>query len=164
MIVGLGADAGEAARRKPTRVTPPDLKILAVTMTPDPYQPGGEPLEVRIDLELPEEIAEGTLLDLSVLIASPSRTSMRFLSQRDPVESHQPIESAERAAIGGKTKPRISVTLTWDGTDQSRQVVAAGRFTYEIRAKLLGAGDRGPRTQMVSWPKRGTLEVVEAGR
>jgi hypothetical protein len=28
-----------------------------------------------------------------------------------------------------------------------------------LRAKLLSNGEKGPRTQMVSWPKRGTLEI-----
>jgi hypothetical protein len=28
-----------------------------------------------------------------------------------------------------------------------------------VRVKLLANGEKGPRTQMVAWPKRGTIEV-----
>jgi len=54
---------------------------------------------------------------------------------------------------------RIVVTLTWDGRDQTKQVVINGKYGYEVRAKLLVVGENGPRTLMVSWPKHGTLEV-----
>ena len=30
---------------------------------------------------------------------------------------------------------------------------------FEVRAKLLANGEKGPRTQTVGWPKRGTIEV-----
>lgn len=53
----------------------------------------------------------------------------------------------------------MAVTLTWDGTDQSRQLVDRGKYAYEVRAKLLAVGEKGPRTQMVSWPTRGVVEV-----
>jgi hypothetical protein len=43
--------------------------------------------------------------------------------------------------------------------DQSKQLAESGRYQYEIRAKLLALGENGPRTQMNSWPKRGTLTV-----
>jgi hypothetical protein len=53
----------------------------------------------------------------------------------------------------------MQVKLVWDGMDQSKQAVPEGLYTYEVRAKLLNVGDSGPRTQMVSWPKRGTFVV-----
>ncbi|MGH7164559.1 MAG: hypothetical protein ACREIS_03420, partial [Nitrospiraceae bacterium] len=46
---------------------------------------------------------------------------------------------------------RMTITLTWDGNDQTGQRVQQGRFDYEVRAKLLVVGENGPRTQMVSW-------------
>jgi hypothetical protein len=80
---------------------------------------------------------------------------MRFLSDRQPLEF--PVEAEQAEAPGGK--PRVLVKLIWDGTDQARQPVMSGLYRYEVRAKLLAVGESGPRTQMVSWPKRGTLEV-----
>ena len=56
-------------------------------------------------------------------------------------------------------KPRANLHLSWDGKDQTKQMVQTGRYDYEIRAKLLEVSDKGPRTQMVAWPKRGVLEV-----
>jgi hypothetical protein len=49
--------------------------------------------------------------------------------------------------------------LTWNGLDHKKQPATAGTYSFEVRAKLLMNGDKGPRTMMVSWPKRGTLEV-----
>ena len=60
---------------------------------------------------------------------------------------------------GDRRMSRIAVTLTWDGRDQTKQVVINGKYGYEVRAKLLVVGENGLRTLMVSWPKHGTLEV-----
>jgi hypothetical protein len=43
--------------------------------------------------------------------------------------------------------------------DHTKTPAEAGTYHFELRAKLLSNGDKGPRTLMVSWPKRGTLEV-----
>ena len=64
-----------------------------------------------------------------------------------------------RRSDGEGKMSRIAVTLTWDGRDQTKQVVINGKYGYEVRAKLLVVGENGPRTLMVSWPKHGTLEV-----
>ncbi|HZS11282.1 MAG TPA: hypothetical protein VFA38_03460 [Nitrospirales bacterium] len=143
----------DAARKKSRPVVAPDLKILSVGVAPDPYDVGDGPLDFHVEIELPDETAPGTLLDVSALIASPSRRSMRFLANREPVDARV---FSKTAADG---KRHVAVVLSWDGTDQSRRVVTAGRFSYEIRAKLLTNGDRGPHTQMTSWPKRGTVDV-----
>lgn len=185
LLVLLQAGVAEA-KRKPQPKSPPDLRILSVTVSSESYFPGHGTLEFAIEVELPKAIAGDTILEVSSLISSPSKRSMRFLSSRQPVEarlpatsstamespesSHQggPGESTPAGGAGGRAvrqssaespPPRIAVTLTWDGTDQTKQLVGHGRYSYEVRAKLLAVGEKGPRTQMVSWPKRGTVEV-----
>lgn len=68
-------------------------------------------------------------------------------------------DNGVRRSDGEGKMSRIAVTLTWDGRDQTKQVVINGKYGYEVRAKLLVVGENGPRTLMVSWPKHGTLEV-----
>jgi hypothetical protein len=89
---------------------------------------------------------------VSSLVSSPSKTSIRFLSLRKPLESSV-------ATPVSTEPPRISIVLTWDGMDHTKTPAEAGTYHFELRAKLLSNGDKGPRTLMVSWPKRGTLEV-----
>jgi len=141
------------AKQKSVRT--PDLRILDVSLSPIPYLPTDGPLELVIEVELPVEINGTTMLEVSSMISSPSRHSFRFLSNRQPVEA----SSLSTQAASGEGKARLAVTLTWDGTDQTMRRVEGGRYTYEIRAKLFTVGDDGPRTQMVSWPRRGTIEV-----
>ena len=43
--------------------------------------------------------------------------------------------------------------------DQTKAPAEAGIYQFELRAKLLSNGEKGQRTLMLSWPKRGTLEV-----
>ncbi|OGW67474.1 MAG: hypothetical protein A3H49_03490 [Nitrospirae bacterium RIFCSPLOWO2_02_FULL_62_14] len=119
-----------------------------MTLSPDAYVPGQGVLEVSVEIEIPTYLDGGLLLEVSSLISSPSKRSMRFLSSRQPV-AMLPADSASR----------MTVTLTWDGKNQHEQVVGAGRYAYEIKAKLLAVGEKGPRTLMNSWPKRGVIEV-----
>jgi len=100
------------------------------------------------------------LLEVSSLISSQSKRSMRFLASRQAVSDQPASDPPPKAQTAADSPPsRIVVKLTWDGTDQTKQLVEHGRYRYEVRAKLLVVGENGPRTQMVSWPKRGTLEV-----
>jgi hypothetical protein len=177
------------AKRKPVQADPPDLRIVAVTVAPGPYSPGEGSLDFTVEVELPHDLNGATMLEVSSLISSPSKSSLRFLASRQPVTVSTPADSAPQAeppAAGplekaGESAPdgsaadtrdngvrrsdgdgkmsRIAVTLTWDGRDQTKQVVINGKYGYEVRAKLLVVGENGPRTLMVSWPKRGTLEV-----
>jgi hypothetical protein len=91
-------------------------------------------------------------LEVSSLVTSPSKRSIRFLSLRKPLESPAvtPINTDRRT---------IPVVLTWDGMDHTKAPAEAGIYQFELRAKLLSNGEKGPRTLMLSWPKRGTLEV-----
>ena len=142
LLVAPAADA----KRPPA--PEPDLRIVRVTLSPDAYVPGQGVLEGSVYIEIPTYLDGGLLLEVSSLISSPSKRSMRFLSSRQPV-AMLPADSASR----------MTVTLTWDGKNQHEQVVGAGRYAYEIKAKLLAVGEKGPRTLMNSWPKRGVIEV-----
>ncbi len=144
-----------SAKPKPAKTKPPDLRIVTVIFSPEPFSLTSGALELAVEVELPADVNGATILEVSSFISSPSRRFMRFLSDRQPLEF--PVEAEQAEAPGGK--PRVLVKLIWDGTDQARQPVMSGLYRYEVRAKLLAVGESGPRTQMVSWPKRGTLEV-----
>ena len=83
----LSAPAAEAKRRP---VAEPDLRIVQVTMSSANYVPGQGMLDVAVEVELPSDLDGDTLLEVSTLISSPSKRSMRFLSARQPVPSPQP--------------------------------------------------------------------------
>jgi len=147
VLAGMLLGAPAAGAKRPPAIEP-DLRIIQVTMSTDAYVPGQGMLGVAVEVELPSYLDGEMLLEVSSLISSPSKRSMRFLSARQPITIPLP---------GGAS--RMTVTLTWDGADQHEQVVGQGRYAYEIKAKLLAVGEKGPRTLMNSWPKRGAIEV-----
>jgi hypothetical protein len=130
----------------------PELKILDLNVSPSPYTFSSGPLQFSALVQLPKELNGATLLEVSSLITSPSKNSFRFLTTRKPLKPHA-------ASTDGAAAPQISVLLTWDGLDQKKLPSGAGLYQFEVRAKLLANGEKGPRTQMVAWPKRGTVEV-----
>lgn len=160
LVIGIGAclttvhPADGLAKTKPSRVPrpEPELKILELNIAPVPYTPADGPLEFALTVQLPKELNGATILEVSSLISSPSKTSLRFLSHRQSVQVPAP-------APVGSGAPRLELQLSWDGQDHRKQLAGPGRYTYEVRIKLLADGDKGPRTMMVAWPKRGTLEV-----
>ncbi len=154
LLVPLAADG---AKRPHREVRPPDLRILSVSLTPAPYSPGNGPMEIAVEVELPQSVQGDTLLEVSSLISSPSKRSLKFLADRQPIK--QILSSNAASANGQESRHHVSLLLTWDGKDQTKQLVQTGRYDYEVRAKLLDVSDKGPRTQMVAWPKRGVLEV-----
>ncbi len=163
------AHPGESdARRKSQPSAPPPLQITAVTLSPLPYVPSKGPLHVAVEVELPRDLDGATILEVSSLISSPSKRSMRFLSARQPVQPGPPegasapasLEAAAPSADPAR-RPTAVVRLSWDGTDQTKQQVTSGKYSYEVRAKLLAVGENGPRTYMVSWIRRGVLDVTE---
>lgn len=154
----LSAVPAEAKRKAPYRPQP-DLRILSIAPSPLAYSLQDGPLHIAIEVALPQDLDGATILEVSSLISSPSKRSMRFLSNRQPVGAAAPKPASQDGGAESKIKPQLAVILTWDGTDQNQQTVEQGLYSYEVRAKLLTAGEKGPRTQMVSWPKRGTLEV-----
>ena len=161
VLVGLTAcltvfHAGEGlAKAKPTRAPrpEPELKILALNIAPVPYRPASGSLEFSLTVQLPKELDGATILEASSLISSPSKTSLRFLSHR------QSVELPDRPAAGSGERPQLELHLSWDGQDHRKQVAGPGHYAYEVRIKLLADGEKGPRTMMVAWPRRGTLEV-----
>ena len=172
-------DDSDAKRKKRRRVQPP-LKILSIAMTPDQYVAGHGALTLAIDVAIPKGADGSTLLEVSSLISSPSKRVVRFLTIRKPL-----LEKPDHAHMGegeyfegtlpehatqnrppptqsNDTPDRMRVHLLWDGTDQNKEVVPSGRYEYAIRAKLLALEDNGPKTQMVSWRKKGSLIVHAA--
>lgn len=148
---------GAEAKKKPAYRPQPELRILSITLSPPAYSPRNGSLDLAIEVELPRDLDDATILEVSSFISSPSKRSMRFLSNRRPVGA--PQQPASVSALQTDSKPRIAVVLTWDGKDQSKQMVENGTYQYEVRAKLLTVGEKGPKTQMTSWPRRGILEV-----
>lgn len=134
----------------------PGLKILSVEATPLPFFLNEHPLTLTITVELPKRLPDGALLDVTTLITSPSKTSIRLLTNRQEVASQTAAETD-----GEKGIPRlVQVTQTWDGTDHTKRVVADGIYAYEVQAKLLVQGKRnGPLMREASLKKRGKFEV-----
>jgi hypothetical protein len=130
----------------------PELKVLELKISPNPYVASAGSLEFSALVQLPRELEGATILEVSSLVTSPSKTSIRFLSLRKPLES-------PAATPVSTDPPKVAVLLTWDGKDHTKSPAEAGMYHFELRAKLLSNGDKGPRTLMVSWPKRGTLDV-----
>ncbi|MEY4705908.1 MAG: hypothetical protein RL042_2113 [Nitrospirota bacterium] len=150
----LWAPAVASAKSKPHQAPrhEPELRILDLKVSPNPYTISSGPLQFSALVQLPKELNGATLLEVSSFITSPSKNSLRFLTTRTPLEPHA-------ASTDGTSPPQIPVVLTWDGLDQKMVPSGAGLYHFEVRAKLLAKGEKGPRTQMVGWPKRGTIEV-----
>ncbi len=156
LCVGLlgGNSSDVHAKAKPNRAPrpEPELKILDLTVSPNPYNISAGPLKFSAVIQLPKELNGATLLEVSSFVTSPSKTSIRFLTTRTALAPHSP-------PADGAPLPRTSLVLTWDGLDHKKSPAGAGLYHYELRVKLLANGEKGPRTRMVAWPKRGTLEV-----
>jgi len=144
-----------SAKSKPQRAPrpEPELKILDVQVSPNPYTISSGSLQFTALVRLPKELNGATLLEVSSFITSPSKNSLRFLTTRTPLDPHN------TASTNGAAPPQVSVHLMWDGLDQKKAPSGAGVYQFEVRAKLLANDEKGPRTQMVAWPKRGTIEV-----
>jgi hypothetical protein len=157
-LAGLLFPSHGDAKRRAQDIRPPALSIQSVSLSSDPFTLGATPLDIAIDIELPKDVDLTMLLEVSSLITSPSKRSLRFLTSRQEVRQMlQP--SLTPSAASADEKLRTTVRLSWDGTDQTHKPVSQGRYDYEVRAKLLEVNEKGPRTFMVSWPKRGHLEV-----
>jgi hypothetical protein len=153
-VLLLWSPLAASAKSKPLRAPrpEPELKILDLNVSPNPYIISSGPLQFSALVRLPKELNGATLLEVSSFITSPSKNSLRFLTTRKPLEPHP-------ASTDGTAPPHVSVLLMWDGLDQKKIQPGAGLYQFEVRAKLLANGEKGPRTQMVAWPKRGTIEV-----
>lgn len=161
----ITADATESFAKRKYRRRPrpePELRILALNVAPTPYVPSEGPLRFEATVQLPKNMADNLVLEVSSLVASPSKTSLRFLSDRQAVTAHLASESPtpqSGASENGQMPTQVQIQLTWDGTDQHQSPAQPGAYAYEVRAKLLTDSEKGQRTWMVSWPKRGKFEV-----
>ncbi|HLG44510.1 MAG TPA: hypothetical protein VI337_05830 [Nitrospirales bacterium] len=144
----------EKAKTKPkVKGKPPDLKILSVDPAPVPFVPDETSLTMTIMVELPKTVPEGAVLDVTTLITSPSKLSIRLLSDRQLLP--------DRPAEGEKNSEAslVEVVQTWDGTDHTKRLVPAGTYEYQVQAKLMVIGKNGPLTRKTSWKKKGSFEV-----
>ncbi|TKB94961.1 MAG: hypothetical protein E8D41_02700 [Nitrospira sp.] len=154
IALALWTPPDASAKSKPQRAPrpEPELKILNLDVSPNPYTVSSGSLQFSAVVKLPREMDGATLLEVSSFITSPSKNSLRFLTTRTALQPHQ-------ASASGATPPQVSVLLTWDGLDQKKNQAGTGPYQFEVRAKLLANGEKGPRTQIVSWPKRGMIDV-----
>ena len=130
----------------------PELKIVGLNIAPTPYTLGNGSLQFSVTVQLPREVDGSTILEVTSLISSPSKSSLRFLTHRQPIRVLSTVDKET-----GRSK--VSVELAWDGQDHRKQLAGVGTYSYEVRTKLLANGEKGLRTVMVAWPKRGMLEV-----
>lgn len=154
LLVPPDGHAGVKSAVKPSRVPrpEPELKIVDLAIAPKPYTLGNGPLQFSVTVQLPNDMQGDLTLEVSALISSPSKTSVRFLAHRQPVRI---LSTSDK----GTERQKVSIELLWDGQDQRKQLAVAGIYSYEVRTKLLLNGEKGLRTVMVGWPKRGTLEA-----
>ena len=147
------APADGFAKTKPPRVPrpEPELKILDLRIAPMPYEAGNGPLEFSVNVQLPKELNGATVLEVSSLISSPSKTSLRFLTHRQALQP--------QSTKPGEARTTLPIRLSWDGKDHRKQLAGPGAYAYEVRIKLLANSEKGLRTMMVAWPKRGELTV-----
>lgn len=148
LAVLAAPDALDAKRKK--RAYRPPLRIVNVTPSPVPFLPGhGSSLSLAVTVELPRDFNETDVLEVSSLISFPSKRSIRFLYDRQPLH-HVAMENG---------RPRKQITLLWDGRDQNRQYVNPGEYAYAIRAKLMAEFSGFMKAKTVSLFARGTLDV-----
>lgn len=154
LLIPAESYARTKAKAKSSRAprAEPELKIVELVIAPKPYTIGNGPLQFSVTVQLPKTMRGDLILEVTSLISSPSKTSVRFLSHRQPVEMY-PISGS------GGERHKVVIELVWDGQDQRKQLAAVGTYSYEVRTKLLSNGEKGLRTVMVGWPKRGTVQV-----
>jgi hypothetical protein len=154
-LLAAGDGLSHAAKPKATMRTP-DLKILSVNPTPLPFVVTEQPLTLTILVELPKTLPEEALLNVTTLITSPSKSSIRVLENQQALTDKT---LTDVVASENDTPRRIEVIQIWDGTDYTKRVVSGGIYTYQVQAKLMVPGKNGPLTRETSWKRRGRLEV-----
>lgn len=156
-VIGAEDLGAKTKKKKAAPRREPELKIVDLAIAPLPYRPDQGALDFTVTVQLPKQVDDGLMLEVSSLVTSPSMTSLRFLTSRQPVTDHEPATASND---GGKTVPkRVQVQLSWDGLDHNKQLAPSGSYDYMVRAKLLTNGEKGQKTQMLSWPKRGTFVI-----
>lgn len=157
--IGAGElDAKTKQKSAPRRE--PELKIIDLKISPLPYAPDQGALDFTVIVQLPKEVDGTLMLEVSSLVTSPSMTSLRFLSNRQAITDHQPSTVAAAPGSSEEQEPkRVRIHLSWDGLDHNKQLAPPGSYDYMVRAKLLSNDEKRQKTQMLSWPKRGTFVV-----
>jgi hypothetical protein len=155
-LLAAGDGLSHAAKAKAT-AHPPNLKILSVDPTPLPFVVTERPLTLTIMVELPKTLPEEAILNVTTLITSPSKSSIRVLESLHPLTD----KTVTDAALENGSPRRIEVVQVWDGTDQTKRVVSDGTYNYQVVAKLMAPGKNGPLTRETSWKRRGSFEVRE---
>ena len=141
-------DALDAKRKKRTYQSP--LKIINVTPSPVPFIPGPESsLALAVTVELPASLEGIDVIEVSSIISSLSKKSIRFLFDRQSLDN--------LAMVNGKLRKRL--ILLWNGKDQNHQYVSPGKYAYTVRAKLMAEKKGFVQSKIVSLFKRGTLDV-----
>ncbi len=156
MLAGQTVDGLAKTKGKGVPRPEPELKILTLHAAPMPYRPQDGPFHFIATVQLPKDIDEQLMLEVSALVTSSSMTSLRFLSIRQPVNEHV---LSNTNSDGDPSQKRVHIDLAWDGLDHNKHQVPIGSYEYEVRVKLLSNGEKGQRTQMLSWPKRGKFVV-----
>ncbi len=148
LAVLAAPDALDAKRKK--RAYRPPIKIVNVTPSPVPFLPGdGSSLSLAVTVELPGNVNETDVLEVSSLISFPSKRSIRFLYDRQPLND----------VVMENGKPRKRLILLWDGKDQNHQYVDPGEYAYAVRAKLMAEEHGFVKAKTVSLFTKGTLNV-----
>lgn len=155
-LTGSGDGVSHAAKAK-AKSRPPDLKILSVDPAPLPFVVTEHPLTLTIMVTLPKTLPEEALLNVTTLITSPSKSSIRVLESRQPLTD----KTVTDAAIENGNPRRIEIVQMWDGTDHTKRVVSDGTYDYQVQAKLMVPGKNGLLTRETSWKRRGSIEVRE---
>ncbi len=126
------------------------VKVEQMVTSPDPFIIGQGPVTFSMMVKVPLSAKDNAILEVSVLITSPTRKSMSFVSSR--------MSFAE--ATQGGLLSFVPIELVWDGKDQYDDFVHDGSYFYEIQAKLMEDTGNGPRTKIVSRKIQGTLEAL----
>ena len=105
----------------------PELKIVGLNISPMPYTLGDGILQFSVTVQLPKEVDASAILEVTSLISSPSKTSLRFLTHRQPVfVPSTGNEELERS--------KVSVEPSgWTGSPQTTHGV--GTYSYEVRTR-----------------------------
>jgi hypothetical protein len=161
LFFAIGAeDLYAKTKQKSAPPREPELKIVNLTISPVPYAPNKGPLDFTVIVQLPKEVDDALMLEVSSLVTSPSMTSLRFLSSRQSITDHESaVIIAGSASTEERESKRVRIHLSWDGLDHNKQPAPPGSYDYMVRAKLLRNGEKGQKTQMSSWPKRGSFLI-----
>jgi hypothetical protein len=158
LLAALVTGASDAAAAKPKAKVkaPPDLKIVSIETAPRPYIPSITPLTVTIMVELPKIIPDDAVLDVTTFITSPSRSSFRLLTSRQPVSGN----SKDGPDLDPHAPRRLEIVQNWDGLDSNDRIISEGFYAYQVQAKLMVPNKSGaPLTRITAWKKRGNIEV-----